>query len=147
MKRQQLLDKLDREWGAFSASYAGLTTGELEEHGAVGEWSVKDILGHVTTWEDECIKALKLFQQTKRPPRYGGVDKFNAVEWKRGLPLRQVVRELQESDQRTVAFIGTLPEQHFAYDRPFRHRIRLDTYGHYPEHTGSFLAWRKKRGT
>jgi hypothetical protein len=36
----------------------------------MGEWSVKDILAHVTTWEEEALKYLPLILTGGRPPRY-----------------------------------------------------------------------------
>ena len=51
MKKEQLLGKIDVAWSALQESYAGLSESQLTEPGVTGEWSVKDILAHVTTWE------------------------------------------------------------------------------------------------
>jgi len=42
-------------WTAFQASYAGLSDAQLMEPGVTGDWSVRDILAHVTTWEEEAL--------------------------------------------------------------------------------------------
>ncbi len=70
MDRQRLLKQLDKQWVAFKESYAGLTGAQLTAPGAAGDWSVKDILAHVTTWEEEALKALPHILQGGRPPRY-----------------------------------------------------------------------------
>jgi hypothetical protein len=49
MDRQQLLKQLDKAWAGFKESYAGLSESRLTEPGVTGNWSVKDILAHVTT--------------------------------------------------------------------------------------------------
>ena len=49
--RQRLLKRLDEAWSAFKDSYAGEPDSRLLEAGATGDWSVKDILAHVTTWK------------------------------------------------------------------------------------------------
>ena len=53
MDKQQLLKKLEKAWAAIKESYAGLSDSQLTEPGVMGNWSVKDILAHVTTWEEE----------------------------------------------------------------------------------------------
>jgi hypothetical protein len=82
MNRRQLLNRLDRAWVALKESYAGLTESQLLESGVVEEWSVKDILAHITTWEEETLTHLPLILEGGRPPRYstkyGGIDAFNA---------------------------------------------------------------------
>jgi hypothetical protein len=83
MDRQQLLNKLDKAWAALKESYAGLSDAQLTEPGVMGAWSVKDILAHVTTWEEEALQYLPLIITGGRPPRYaiqyGGIDAFNAL--------------------------------------------------------------------
>ena len=97
MERQQLLIRLDKAWAAFKESYAGLSDSQLTELGVVDNWSVKDVLAHVTTWEEEALKYLPLIIKGGRPPRYsieyGGIDAFNAqmTEQKRGLSLSDVL--------------------------------------------------------
>jgi len=51
MDKQQFITKLETAWSAFEASYAGLPASKLTHPGVVGDWSVKDILTHITTWE------------------------------------------------------------------------------------------------
>src|SRR5216684_2621940 len=81
-RRQQLLKRLDKAWCVFKDSYAGLPDSKLLELGVTGAWSVRDIIAHVTTWEEEALKHLPLVLRGKRPPRYsvtyGGIDAFNA---------------------------------------------------------------------
>ena len=58
MKKQYLLDTLENAWQQFKESYQGLSEAQISQPGVIGEWSVKDIIGHVTTWEEEALKAL-----------------------------------------------------------------------------------------
>jgi hypothetical protein len=51
MAKQRLLKALDTAWAALKESYAGLSDSRLTMPGVTGDWSVKDILAHVTTWE------------------------------------------------------------------------------------------------
>jgi Mycothiol maleylpyruvate isomerase N-terminal domain len=57
--RQRLLRRLDKAWAALRESYVGLSDSQLTEPGVTGDWSVKDILAHVTTWEGEALKTCR----------------------------------------------------------------------------------------
>jgi hypothetical protein len=149
MKKQQLLDKLDQIWAALKASYSGMSEEQLTTPGINGDWSVKDTLAHVTTWEQEALKYLPLILEGKRPPRYsvmyGGVDAFNALmtEQKRQLSLAEVLTQLDNTHQEMMEYIRDAPEDQFTTETRFRRRIRLDTYGHYSHHTQAILEWRE----
>lgn len=152
MNKHQLLEKLDRAWAELHDAYAGLSEAHLVQPGVTGEWSVTDILAHVTTWEEEALKALPLILDGTRPPRYkdlyGGIDAFNALrtEEKRGLAPAQVLSQLEDTHRRLVAYVATVPEDQFTRETPFRRRLRLDTYGHYPIHARAVREWRERGG-
>jgi hypothetical protein len=148
--RQQLLKRLDKAWEAFKESYAGLSDVQLMEPGVTGDWSVRDIVAHVTTWEEEALKQLPVILEGGRPPRYityGGIDAFNAqmTEKKRSFSLSEVLRQLDETHGRLVDFIQSVPEDQFRGETRFRHRLRLDTYSHYPKHAEAIRKWRAQR--
>ena len=120
--------------------------------GVTGEWSVRDILAHVTTWEQESLKHLPTILEGGNPPRYsvthGGINAFNRImtEQKRGLRLADVRGELEQTHRRLIGFIESVPETQFRTDTPFRRRLRLDTYSHYPKHAEAIRTWRKRSG-
>ena len=151
MDRSQLLKRLDKAWEALKASYIGLSEGELMEPGVTGDWSVKDIIAHVTWWEEEALTHLPLILAGGRPPRYsdryGGIDAFNAqmAEQKRVLSLSEVLRQRDDTHRRLIDFVGSVPEDQIARETRFRRRLRLDTYGHYPKHAEAIRSWRERR--
>ena len=151
MTRDQLLNQLESAWTALRESYAGLPDTSLTEPGVVEDWSVKDILAHVTTWEEEALKYLPVIAEGRTPPKYsvqyGGIDAFNALrtEQKRSLSLPEVLRELEVTHRHLVEYIGDVPEQQFTRETPFRHRLRFDTYRHYLTHARAIADWRTKR--
>jgi hypothetical protein len=118
--------------------------------GAVGAWSVKDILGHVSAWEAEGLKYLPLILAGGRPPRYkdlyGGLDAFNAqmVAQQRNLTLAAILAQLDETHRQLVAYLQSAPDEVFTHETRFRRRLRLDTYSHYPLHTQAIRAWRER---
>src|SRR5205809_5195598 len=115
-RRQRLLDRLETTWMEFRDSYAGLSGSALLEPGVTGAWSVRDIIAHVTTWEEEALKHLPLVLMGKRPPRYsvtyGGIDAFNAqtTEQKKHLSLLDVFRHQEDVHHRLIELIEGVPE-------------------------------------
>jgi len=148
---EKLLKRLDTAWMAFKESYAGLTDTQLLEPGVTGNWSVRDIIAHVTTWEEEALKHLPLIIAGGRPPRYstayGGIDAFNAqtTEQKRGLSLSEVRRQQEEIHRQLIDFIRSAPKGEFMQETRARRRLRLDAYGHYPLHTEGIREWRERQ--
>jgi uncharacterized protein (TIGR03083 family) len=144
---QRLLNRLDAAWAALSDSYAGLSDAQLAQPGVVEDWSVKDILAHVTTWEQEALEQLPVVIAGGTPPRYaaqGGIDAFNAraTEDGRRRSLAEVLRRRDQTHARLVELIRSQPAGTFGGRTRARRRLRLDTYGHYPEHTAAIRAWR-----
>jgi uncharacterized protein (TIGR03083 family) len=150
MNRQQITKKLDQAWAELQESFAGLSDAQLAEPGVLGDWSVKEILAHVTTWEEEALTCLPIILQGGQTPRYsvtyGGIDTFNArmADQKRGLSPADVRLQLDETHRRLVHYVESMPEEQFTRETRFRRRLRLDTYSHYPEHARAIRAWRER---
>ena len=148
MTRERLLKRLDAAWTDFTSAYAGLSDAELLAPGVTKVWSVRDIIAHVTTWEEEAVKHLPAILEGRRPPRYsvlyGGIDAFNALitAKKKDLSLAEIFKQQAAVHRRLLAFIDETGEQHLRSGTRFRHRLRLDTYGHYPGHTAAIIRWR-----
>jgi hypothetical protein len=151
MNTQQVLERLDTAWQDLTAAYAGLTEDEMLRSGVTGRWSVRDLIAHVTWWEEEALRHLPIVREGKRPPRYsvtyGGIDAFNALktEERRELSLTEVLRRRDDVHAQLVAYVRDAPAELYARETRFRRRLRLDTYGHYPLHAAAIRAWRSAR--
>src|SRR5262249_33762384 len=127
-----------------------LSDSQLTKPGVAEDWSVKDILAHVTTWEEEALKYLPLIVAGGQPPRYatyGGLDAFNALrtEQKRSLSLADALKQQDEIHRQLIDYLQSVPEEQFTGETRFRHRLRLDTYSHYPLHTRMIREWLEKQ--
>lgn len=153
MSRSRLLKTVDARWQALIASYAGLPEAASTEPGVTGAWSVKDIIAHVSVWEEEALAHLPVVLAGRRPPRYsvthGGIDAFNAqmTARNRALSFADVIRRRDDTHRRLIAFVEGVPEAECEGDTRFRRRLRLDTYGHYAIHARAIRRWRESRTT
>ena len=149
MNRSQLLKRLDKFWQTLIDAYSGLSNSAMTEPSVIGTWSIKDVIAHVTLWEEEALKHLPHVLAGEKTPRYsvmyGGIDAFNSMtmERNRKLSLSEVLRQRDDTHRRLVAFIQRVPEDQFVRETRFRRRLRLDTYKHYSEHTKAIQRWRE----
>ncbi len=149
MNTKQVLQRLDAAWMDFEASYAGLSESQLVIPGVSKQWSVRDVIAHVTWWEEEALKHLPHIREGRRPPRYsviyGGIDAFNALmteQW-RALSVADVLQEHASVHRRLREYVQGVPDAMVTRETRFRRRLRLDTYGHYPKHAKAIRSWRR----
>lgn len=151
-RRQRLFETMEKAWNEFRESYAGLSEPELLAAGVSGSWSVRDIIAHITTWEEETLHHLPAILQGKRPPKYsvlyGGIDAFNAkmTAARKDLPLSEVLRQQEHVHGRLINLINGIREDLLENGTSLRKRIRLDTYGHYRKHAAAIREWRIRQG-
>ena len=118
-----------------------------QQPGVAGECSIKDLISHVATWEEESVAALNTIIEGRRVPlyaTYGGIDAFNARKWRQywELSVQEATARGSDAHRQLMAFLAEVPECHFAREGQFRRRLRQDTYSHYREHTQQVAAWR-----
>ena len=136
---------------AFRESYAGLAEAVVLTPGVTKAWSVKDVIAHVTTWEEEALKHLPAILDGRKPPRYsvayGGIDAFNALRTttKAQLSLAEILEQQEQVHRCVVKVVEHVPEDALVPDSRFRRRLRLDTYGHYRKHAAAIRQWRQRR--
>ncbi|HEY5085913.1 MAG TPA: DinB family protein [Gemmatimonadaceae bacterium] len=152
MKRQQILDRVGATWRDFEESYAGLSDRQLLIPRVTGKWSVRDVIAHVTRWEEEALKHLPTIRDGGRTARYsvtyGGIDAFNAMMTteRQALSLAEVLRQHNDMHAQLLEYVRAAPEELFTRETRFRRRLRSDTYGHYPIHTKAIREWRTHSG-
>ena len=151
--RPQVRDHLARERGKLLAALGGLSEDELTRAGAVGQWSVRDVLAHILAWEDEAVTRLDLLA-AERPQDIGRItsddelEAWNARAQERyaGLPLAEVMRRLEAVQGRILAGLDSLSEERLGTDAgpvPVHNWLPDCTYAHEQEHCADILAWRR----
>lgn len=148
--RARLLETIETRWDELMAAIDGLSDDEMQQPGVVGDWSVKDILAHVTTWEHEALKHLPEIAAGKPQQRYkdvyGGLDAFNALTFQqnRERSMDEVRTRMTDTHARLLAYLETVPDDLLHSRERFRTRLRWDTYSHYPIHAEHIRDWRDR---
>ncbi len=156
MTKDELVDKIETEWNNLQAALDGLTEEQMHQPGVVGEWSVKDILAHITAWQTRLIttlfKAEKGFtpETTETGPT---VDQLNEQLYRemKDRAFDQVWDDLDSSYYQLLIRLEGWKEKDLFDPRkfqwmkgqPFADYIAGDSYEHYAEHAAQIREWRK----
>lgn len=102
---------------------AGISLEDLEEPATIGggEWSAKDLVGHLTTWEEIALTSAEEWRRGERPviedtfARAGG-DALNADEVARKsvLPAPELLQRFDEVHEQLAATLGGITAQEWA---------------------------------
>lgn len=150
-RRDRLLRNVAQDWASFQESLSALPDAAYSEPGVVGHWSLRDLLVHITSWEEEALKAIPVILEGRRLPRYsqlyGGIEAFNAKTQaaNEGMDLSQVRSNMWSVHRQLVSQLGTLPEEALISGGRLARRLRQDTYEHYREHACQVIDWRRQK--
>ncbi len=147
-------------FGQFADSFARLSDEQLEQPGVEADWSVKDILAHITFWHNRMALLIATAQRGEPPATLrqlgedsaAAVDRVNAQNYAANAdrPLAEVRAAFEQSYQHALATVARLSDADLADDSPICQAlggsllalIAGDTYDHYAEHLPSIQALR-----
>jgi hypothetical protein len=115
------------------------------------DWSVKDILAHIVSWEEYTLLDFQRVARGHMPAlasfNQREVDNFNALvmSLRRNFPLGQVMDELEANRRATIAALDVLPDERLAQGQFARIWASI-TAGHDHEHAEHIREWRRKEG-
>ncbi len=127
---------------------ASLDDVQMTRPGVNGEWSVKDMLAHITWWERHLLRRLRTGADDLYVPDMpvadvrAVTDKANAETFaaNRARSVADVLADYSASYAEVLATLEAMPEQEFA-DADIIEAIGIDTFGHYPEHVEALRSW------
>ena len=61
MSKEEMLARLAESRRALHQAIEGLSEEEMTQVQVEGMWTVKDVLGHITSWEETCLEPLRRF--------------------------------------------------------------------------------------
>jgi hypothetical protein len=116
--KDELLDTIKQARKSLEQSFGGLSDSDMIKTTAPGEWSIQDILAHVTAWEQKLLNwyAAGLRGDKQTMPEWGkpgviddinrGIYRANKDRW-----LKEVKKEFKASYKQTFKTIKSMPEE------------------------------------
>jgi hypothetical protein len=139
-----LLERIEEAWRQLFAALDGIPEDKMSDPGVIGEWSLKDLFGHLAFWDEHAVAEIE-----------------RALA---GLPREDNAwQEMNEADH-AARQDRTLPEQRSAMHQAHAalverlegvagieaaridEAIRPDTYEHYLDHIADIRTWRQRTG-
>jgi hypothetical protein len=146
IKRLEAIERLEHGHATIADLLEGLSDREFAVLGTIGggEWSAKDLLGHLATWEEVAARSLQEFREgtvpwVERPegvfsaPATGKVDAFNArtVAEKRGMTPTEVRARAESVHNELLTALRELTDEEWNakafYPTPNNRRRRLSS--------------------
>jgi len=141
---QEILAHIISARVALTAAIFGLSEDRLITPGAVGNWSVKDVMAHIGHWEEVCLEELRIHLRGERSDKdYRDVLALND-EWEAGLQALSLQESIDMFETAHYQLFGLLsalpPEQWSGYVRAW---VQGATWHHFEEHGEQIRAWRQ----
>lgn len=159
MKKTDLLEALETSHEHLLSLIDGLSPDELTQPGAVGEWSVKDILSHLLIWEAETIKLLYMARLNRKPDtahfKTMSDDEQNAI-WQKQFkdrPYELVWNDYASIRDQTIERISDFSDADLNNPKLFpwmqgsslSQLLESFILQHEAEHTSALQRWREKK--
>jgi hypothetical protein len=118
ISKARLLSELQDEQAAWEALLSGIDEAHMTEPGVAGEWSMKDVVAHLTGWRKRTVSRLRaVLRHEPMPAPYWPShlqtdDEINAwiFETNRDRPLAAILQEDHDVFQQLVDTISAFPE-------------------------------------
>lgn len=158
MSKSQLLSELQNEQAAWEALLGAIGEEHMTEPGVAGEWSIKDIVAHITGWRRRTVARFQAAQQHQPaleppwPPHMQTDDEINVWMYasSRERPLAAILQEDRAVFQQLVDALSAFPEaelmdtHRFAWLEGYPLSGAL-FFGHFhDEHEQDMRAWLDK---
>ena len=164
MNKSEFIDKLRQEHSDWEALLTEAGAARMTLPGAAGFWCLKDIVAHVSAYEQWLVDLFAAVKCGELPPpsvlNDPDLDMRNAVMYaaNKDTPVDQVRADSRAVFARLVAALEDLPEEQLVNEKdtawyiepfwkealPVWEAVAGDSYGHYHEHIPSIRAWLKR---
>ena len=157
--KASILDQMRTKYAMLEEILTPLDNVQMTTAGVNGDWSIKDVLAHMTAWHYRLLNILHAAGRNEEPAISGPasdeeVDRLNEHFYQENKlrSLDEVLNDFRSSYLQIVEEVHALNEedlldpQRFAWmgGVPLWRVLAGDTYDHYEEHSPSIQAWLAK---
>ena len=160
MTRDQIVQAIKDNHTQFLAAIAGLDDDALTKRPVIDWWTVKDVMGHISMWEQVGIQFVAEYKRDGLPKALGmdsdaAIDAHNKREAvvRRDWSLARVRAEFDAAHRDLIAAVETLRDADLTKQLPapwekgdtLEKLIAINSYQHNPEHIEQIKKWRAAR--
>ena len=114
--KQQILQRVEHERAAWKAIVDTVGEERMNVPGAMGDWTFKDTVAHLTTWWRREVARLAAAQRGERPPNHPSQPDVAVINrWiyltNRDRPVHDVLRDADAAWQEFEALLQATSEQ------------------------------------
>jgi len=153
--KPELLAQICSERKRLEEVLAALTPDQMLQPGACGEWTVKDVLAHISAWERRMLSWTGSHLRGEPPavPLPWDVERMNAETYAqvKDKSLAEVLEEFRQSYRASLALAESLSEGQLQTTYtdtwpmcPLWMGVAANTNWHYKEHRETILTWLNK---
>jgi len=152
VKKAELLDSIQSRRREWNETLAEVAEERMLESGVAGEWSIKDVIAHVTWWDTQTADMLqtKTLSNVKLWQMPQDVRNDTIYIENRDRPLDEIRQESGAAFLWLIASIESLGEDDLTDPSRYRQMpaewtpwrvIVANTYAHYYQHLPDIRAW------
>jgi hypothetical protein len=141
-----ILERMDAGWQNLLDAVDGIPDERLTEPGASGDWSVKDVLGHVAYWQGRVPFIVERVTSANPAASAGGsgswdFEQINQEQHAKraGSSLADIREEFFATHESALASLREHPDIDPA-------SVAGNMWDHYDEHAESIRDWRQRAG-
>ena len=149
---QQMTETIQNTWTTWEAMIRQVDQEKFNSPGAAGEWSLKDIIAHITWHEKEMVRLVEAHALVGSELRNLPTDERNTVIYVevRDLPLEQVLADSTQVHQQLLDALPSLSDADLTDPTDFTNMppdwqpwlvIAQNTYEHYQDHIKDVELW------
>jgi len=127
MDKQEKITILEKEHQLLKKILDNLNEKQIIESTIIGNWTVKDVLAHLSAWNWEDIKGVDLLTKNQKPWSIDiddkEVDLFNQQEItdRKHWPIKLVIQEWEDSFNRLIVKLGQVTDDHWSLDTKLKY--------------------------
>lgn len=159
MDKTRILDEMRAKYAALEEILTPLDETLMATAGVNGDWSIKDIMAHITSWHHRLLVWLRAASRNEEPAISGPdsdeeMDRLNEqfYEENKSRSLDDVLADFCTTYLQILDMVQTLDNEdltnphRFAWTKgnPLWFLIAGDTYEHYLEHLQQIKVWLAK---
>ncbi len=149
MTKDELIASIRRDRATLDALVASLDEAQMTTPALDGGWSVKDVLAHISAWEELCASWLDAAGRGETPdrPEVRNVDETNARVYAaaKDTPLALVLARSRTSYEAMLRAVEALSDADLADEQRFGWPAWQMASGnsdeHYREHAAQIARW------